>query len=167
MHRFHIHIFSPPSTAYIPKFSGIFRLPSAVVPKAVVWLDPTMPTRDAGAFRQTNPARRLPKQLERAVEKNVGRKTSVTAGHLRTVANHLQAVRGIEERRAICLAQDRKRTHVDDQVAVAEGRSAFDKPDLFCAEVLQFFNHELHVERRKKLPFLNADGAVGFGGGFQ
>ena len=95
------------------------------------------------------------------------KKTSVAAGYFRTVANHLQAVRGIEQCRAVCLAQDRERTHVDDQVAVAEGRSAFDEPNLFCAEVLQFFDHKLHVERRKKLPLFHADGAVGFSGGLQ
>jgi hypothetical protein len=70
----------------------------------------------------------------------------------------LHRMRRIENHRRK-LAHDRQRTHIDDEIVVAETRSALREKNLRVARIAAFLDRVPHIPRRDKLAFLNVDRA--------
>jgi hypothetical protein len=70
-------------------------------------------------------------------------------------------VRHIEDDRDAQLAHDRKRTHVDDQIVIAEARATLCDDNLGVARVDHLRDSVPHVLGRQELSFLDIDHATG------
>ncbi|KAG1530719.1 hypothetical protein G6F50_017126 [Rhizopus delemar] len=68
---------------------------------------------------------------------------------------------GIEHHRATGVAHHRQRTHVADQVVVAEAGAALADHDLLVAGGFGLFHDRLHVPRRQELALLDVDRLAG------
>lgn len=62
-------------------------------------------------------------------------------------------------------AHDRQRSHVDDEIVIAEAGAALGEEDSGVAGGGDLFDCVLHVFRRDELAFFDVDGASGFAGG--
>ena len=84
----------------------------------------------------------------------------VTTG-VTTSTGHLHTVRGVEDHRVTEFTHNRQRSHVDDEVAVAECRAAFGEHDVVIAGGFHFRDGVLGISRREELAFLDVDATFG------
>ena len=66
-------------------------------------------------------------------------------------------MRGVETDRIAKALHNRDRSHIADEIVIAEGRPSFREKDLIATAALQFFNDVLHIPRSEKLPFFHID----------
>ena len=86
------------------------------------------------------------------------------ASGLGALAGKLDGVSGVKNDRGE-LAHDGQRTHVNDEIVIAEAGSALGERDAGIAAVLDFGDGVAHVLGRSELSLLDVDGASGAGGG--
>src|SRR5712692_5606295 len=84
--------------------------------------------------------------------------TRQTGRHAVTASRQLQAVGGVEDDRHTCLADHRKRAHVNDEIVIPEAGAALGDDDALVAGLHDLGHDVLHIVGCEKLPLLDVDG---------
>ena len=93
------------------------------------------------------------------------REAPIAAGTGAESARTLHGVRSVHHHGITKLAHDEERTHVRDEIAVAEARAAFAQHDAAVAGGLDLADDLRHVLRRHELSLLHVDHRARLAGG--
>ena len=94
-----------------------------------------------------------------------GSEFALAAGFVATAAGQLHGMGGVEDHREAEGFHDGNRTHVGDEIVVAEGGAAFGYEQSFCAGAFGFVHDLAHFVRRKELALFDVDDFAGGDGG--
>src|SRR5262249_36077497 len=91
----------------------------------------------------------------------VGHHPSITAGAVTATAWHLYAVSGVEDHGSAQVLHQRNRTHVADEIVVAETSPTFGEKQARIAHFVQFGDDVAHVPGGHELAFLDVYRSAG------